>query len=84
MTPPRGASVDLLDRTRRDLGLSIVEVWWRYFAIGGMCTALELEGVFYRALIPSTLDRDLIAVVLNERCSELGGDHPIRYSDDEA
>jgi hypothetical protein len=28
-------------------------------------------------------DRDIIAVALNERYAELGGDHPITYFDDD-
>ena len=58
------------------------ELWWRYFAIGGMRTELEIEAALYRALIPSTADHDMLAVALNERFSELGGDHPLPYSDD--
>lgn len=51
--------------------------------MGGMRTALEVEAYLYGALMATTHDRDLIAVALNERFSELGGDHPIPYSDDE-
>lgn len=72
-----------LERARVDLGLSHSELWFRYFALGGMSTALEVEAYLYDALAPSEHDRDLIAVALNERYSELGGDHPIPYSDDD-
>jgi hypothetical protein len=53
-------------------------------SLGGMRTALEVEAYLYGALMATTHDRDLIAVALNERFSELGGDHPIPYSDDES
>ena len=43
---------------------------------------LDIEAVLYGALLASLEDRDLIAVALNERFSELGGDHPIGYSTD--
>ena len=68
---------------RRDTGLSHDELWLRYFALGGMRTAFEIEAILYAALAPTTQDRDLLAVALNERYSELGGDHPIAFSDDD-
>lgn len=73
----------VLEQARRDVGLSHGELWFRYFELGGMSTALEVEAYLYGALIPSRHDGDLIAVALNERFSELGGDHPIPYSDDQ-
>jgi len=74
--------IDLLERARRGLKLSVSDLWWRYFALGGMQSELDIEAVLYGALLPSIDDRDLIAVALNERFSELGGDHPIAYSTD--
>jgi predicted DNA-binding ribbon-helix-helix protein len=72
-----------LERARVDVELSHSELWFRYFELGGMSTALELEAYLYDALAPTEHDRNLIAVALNERYSELGGDHPIPYTDDE-
>lgn len=77
-----GNKIEPIERARRGLGLAISDLWWRYFAIGGMLTELEVEAVLYQALIPTEIDRDMLAVALNERFSELGGDHPLRYSDD--
>ena len=74
--------IEPLETARRELGLTITDLWWRYFALGGMSTELEIEAILYQALIPTPSDRDLLAVALNERFSETGGDHPIRYSDD--
>jgi hypothetical protein len=62
--------------------MSIEDLWWRYFTLGGMSTALEVEAILYQALVPTTEDCDLLAVALNERFTELGRDHPIPYSDD--
>ncbi|MEO5680823.1 MAG: hypothetical protein ABIS47_14275 [Acidimicrobiales bacterium] len=78
MTGPAGT----LELARLEVGLSHGELWFRYFALGGMSTSLEVEAYLYEALIPTTYDRDLVATALNERFSELGGDHPIPYSDD--
>ena len=70
------------EAAREDLGLSRADLWFRYFALGGMRTAFEIEAFLYGALHAETHDADLIAVALNERYSELGRDHPIPYSDD--
>ena len=80
MTP--GPS-DVLDRSRQDALLSHGELWLRYFELGGMSTALELEAFLYGALEPTPHNHDVIAHALNERFTELGGDHPVPYAEDE-
>ena len=37
--------VDELELARRELGLSVADLWSRYFALGGMSPALELEAI---------------------------------------
>jgi len=76
------AILDPLEKARRGLDMSVSDLWWRYFAIGGMSSELEVEAILYQALVPTEGDRDMLSVALNERFSELGGDHPMRYSDD--
>ena len=73
---------DTLDRARRDAMLTIGALWLRYFELGGMGTALELEAYLYGALQPTEHEYDVLAHTLNERFVELGGNHPIPYSDD--
>lgn len=73
----------VLERARRDVGMSVDDLWMRYFALGGMSTALEVEAYLLGALLPPTHDHDVLAVALNERFAELGGDHPVPYSGDE-
>lgn len=75
--------VDVLEQARRDLGLSVADLWLRYFALGGMNAALEIEAVLFGALVSDDHNRDIIAVALNERFFELGRDHPVRYNGDE-
>ena len=75
--------IDVLENARRNLGLSVADLWVRYFALGGMRTAWEIEAYLYGALIATTHDRDVLAVALNERFAELGGDHPVPYAKDE-
>jgi hypothetical protein len=73
--------IDALEQARREVGLSVADLWMRYFALGGVSTALEVEAILFGALIPITHDRDVLAVALNERFAEMGGDHPIPSSD---
>lgn len=73
---------DGLDQARRDAGLSHGELWLRYFELGGMSTALQLEAFLYGALRPTASDYDILAHALNERFVELGGNHPVPYSED--
>ena len=74
---------DVLDLYRRDAELSHGELWMRYFELGGMSTGLMLEAYLYGALEPSAHDHDVIAHALNERFTQMGGDHPVPYSEDE-
>jgi hypothetical protein len=75
-------SMNTLDEFRRDALLSHDELWLRYFELGGMSTALEVEAFVYGVLNPSRHDGDLLAHALNERFVELGGNHPVPYSED--
>jgi hypothetical protein len=71
-----------LEQARQDAGLSQKDLWFRYFGLGGMSTALQLEAFLYGALEPTVHDHDLIAHALNERFVELGGNHPVTYLED--
>ncbi|MDX6217605.1 MAG: hypothetical protein QOG99_3189 [Frankiales bacterium] len=79
-TPPH----DSLNLARQDAGLSQHELWVRYFALGGMTPALELEAVCHGAMVATEPDHDRIAHALNERFTELGRNHPVPYSEDSA
>jgi len=76
-------SVTALDSARRQIGLTFGDLWMRYFELGGMSTLPELEGYLLGALEPTAHDHDVIAHALNERCVELGGNHPVPYTADE-
>ena len=73
----------MLDRARQDAMLSIGALWLRYFELGGMGTALELEAYLCGALQPSLHEYDVLVHTLNERFFQLDGTYPIPYSDDE-
>ncbi|MEO6205278.1 MAG: hypothetical protein ABIO67_07855 [Mycobacteriales bacterium] len=78
MTPAQGS----LDIARQDAGLTQHQLWFRYFALGGMTPALELEAVCHGAMVATDLDHDRIAHAINERFTELGRNHPVPYSED--
>lgn len=80
MIPDQVSAV--LDRARQDAGLSVATLWLRSFPLGGTASTLELEAILCGALVPTTEEYDAVAVALNERFVELGGNHPIPYSDD--
>jgi hypothetical protein len=76
------SALDALDTYRQEAGLSQGELWMRYFEMGGMSTAFELEAFLLGVLVPTPYDHDVIAHALNERFSEMGGDHPVAYLGD--
>ena len=71
----------ILQQSRNQVGLTVAELWLRYFSLGGMRTPLEVDAIVHGALSPSELDYDILAHAINERFLELGGDHPVPYSD---
>ncbi|MET0458389.1 MAG: hypothetical protein ABW195_04030 [Ilumatobacteraceae bacterium] len=74
---------DELELARQSLGISVSDLWLRYFALGGMYTALEVDATLFGALHPDDHDRDMLAAALNECSLAAGGRHPIPYSGDE-
>ena len=77
-----GPATDL-EQGRVNSGLTHGELFLRYFELGGMSSALQLEAFLYNALQPSAHDHDIVAHALNERFVELGGNHPVPYRSDE-
>ncbi len=73
---------DALEKYRRDASLTNGQLWLRYFELGGMSSALQLEACLHGALVAANHDHDLIAHALNERFVELGGNHPVPYRAD--
>jgi hypothetical protein len=72
-------ALDALDVVRQEAGLSHGELWLRYFELGGMSSALELQAFLYGAMLPDDHDSDVIALALNERFKELGGTQSVAY-----
>jgi hypothetical protein len=70
-----------LDTARQEAGLSMQDFFLRYFGLGGMTPALEMEAVVCGALATTGLDHDRMVHALNERFTELGRNHPVPYAD---
>jgi hypothetical protein len=73
---------EALDQARQDAQLTHGELFLRYFELGGMSSALQVEAFCYGALEPSDHDHDVVVHAINERFSEFGQNHPIPYSED--
>jgi hypothetical protein len=75
-------SANRFDEFRLAAGLTHGELWLRYFELGGMSTAIELEAIVYGALVPSAHDYEVIALALNERFVEINSDQVVPYLDE--
>lgn len=71
-----------LDQARQNAGLTHGELFLRYFELGGMSSALQVEAFVYDLARPTDHDHDVLAHALNERFVELGGNHPVPYATD--
>jgi hypothetical protein len=71
----------VLEAARSQAGMSLEDLWWAYFALGGnvlpMVMRAYLDGTEGR-----TIDYDVLAQAINERFLDLGGDHPVPYRDE--
>lgn len=71
-----------MNRARIDVGMTLRELWLRYFELGGRAHALELDAILHGAFRATEPDGDRIAQALNERFTELGLDRPVPYPTD--
>jgi hypothetical protein len=68
-----------LDAARQLLGLTFVELWVQYFALGGALDADGLTDYLQHEDGAGSSDHDVIVHALNELFSERGEDHPLTY-----
>ena len=71
-----GIHVQLVELNRRYALLSVEELWWRYFGLGGMITASQLDALLHGSVDPTAHEYNLMAVALNER---FRGSDPSRF-----
>jgi DNA-binding SARP family transcriptional activator len=68
------------DATRHRLGVSVGDLWLRYFELGGMLTEREIDESLRTGRFHDRHDHDVVALVLNERLAELGWDERIDFA----
>jgi hypothetical protein len=73
MTQPR------LDEARRRLGLSTMELWVDFFALGGTLSAHELERYLHDDHDITDTDHNVLVHALNELFHDRGQNHPLAY-----
>jgi hypothetical protein len=70
-----------LDLSREEIGLSRVELFIRYFALGRTVERGRIDAFLDgRTEGLERLEYDTLVHALNERFSDLGLDHPVPYS----
>ncbi|MBV8159406.1 MAG: hypothetical protein JO265_00635 [Acidimicrobiia bacterium] len=68
-----------LENARQLAGITLADLWLRYFTLGGTATESEL-GRFLRGDMQfGDGQHDVVAHALNERFDDLDMDHPVPY-----
>jgi hypothetical protein len=81
--PPRQPSEDQASALRaayEAAGLTLEQLWTRYFALGGSADLLEVDGQLAGLLQLPSGERDVLAHAINERIDELAARHRAPYS----
>lgn len=68
-----------LDVARLQLGMSMMDLWVEYFALGGNLDAHSLGGYLRGERDVTNAQHDMIAHALNETFQDRGLDSPIAY-----
>ena len=69
----------VVERVRREAGLSVSDLWLRYFALGGAETAGRIESYLDGHVELDGPQYDVLAHALNERLAEIGRAHAVPY-----
>ncbi len=68
-----------LEAARRQLGLSYLDVWIDYFALGGKLDAGQLTDYLRGGRDVSDSDHNVLTHALNELFQDRGEDNPLAY-----
>jgi hypothetical protein len=85
MTAHERASPDDLQRSalraaRDHAGLTLEDLWMRYFALGGNADLMDVDAHLAGLMALPVLQRDILAHAVNERLDELIAQHRVPYS----
>ncbi len=61
--------------------MSFDELWLAYYALGGTAPRAVVRA-YLGGTETQSMDYDVLAQAINERFVDLGGNHPVPYSDD--
>lgn len=78
--PSEEAGPGVLERARIQAGLTVHELWIRYFALGGGAGPSEVAGFLTGPNEPDRRQYNLLVDSLNERFTELDLDRPVLYA----
>ena len=70
---------EALETARHKAGLSVKGLWIRYFELGGDASFIEMEAILNGALMPTTLQRNIIVHAINEALREKGVSERVDY-----
>ena len=68
-----------LDAARQQLDISVIDLWWRSFALGGSIDAYRLAAYLAGRTTETDHVHDTIVHALNEAFTERGQDSPVPY-----
>ena len=68
-----------VEAARRDVGVTVAELWLMYFSLGGNATEGELASYLRGAAQLADPQYEVLAHAINERYRDLGRDHPVPY-----
>ena len=77
-----GIHIQLVELNRRYADLSVEELWWRYFGLGGTSTAPQLDALLHGSVDPTAHEYNLMAAALNERFMEFDPSRSVPYVED--
>jgi hypothetical protein len=69
-----------LQAAREHAGLSLEDLWMRYFALGGDADLMDVDAHLSGLTLLPVLQRDILAHAVNERLDELITQHRVPYS----
>jgi hypothetical protein len=72
----------LLDEARQRLGLSVRDLWIRYFAIGGGVDQMEFEGFLHGMIKIDRFQYNVLAHAINEAFMDAGSTERVPYIDE--
>ena len=73
------SDVEQLDRARRQLGLSVYDLWIAYIGVGGYRDAFDVRSYLRGDATLDDRDHDHLVLALNEAFDDAGADHPLPY-----